>query len=63
MCLFPEAGSVLESFMKGDFEAVLLNQHVVDLLAGDGSWAGEDIEAYLEGRVSLYLTCGDQANR
>lgn len=52
--------------MKGDFQAVLLNQQVLDLLAGDGSWAGEDIEAYLEGRVSLYLTrgpCDEQANR
>lgn len=62
----PDAGSVLDSFMKGDFEAVLRNQHVLDLLAGDGSRAGEDVEAFLEGRVSLYLTCGagdDQANR
>ncbi|XP_056903588.1 tetratricopeptide repeat protein 27 isoform X3 [Takifugu flavidus] len=52
--------------MEGDFEAVLRNQHILDLLAGDGSGADEDIEAYLEGRVSLYLTCGpcdDQRTR
>lgn len=57
---------MLESLMGGDFEAVLQNQHVLDLLSGDGSGAGEDIEAYLEGRVSRYLTCGagdDQADR
>lgn len=52
--------------MRGDFQAVLLNQQVLDLLAGDGSWAGEDVEAHLQGRVSLYLThgpCDEQANR
>ncbi|XP_011617929.2 tetratricopeptide repeat protein 27 isoform X1 [Takifugu rubripes] len=61
-----EVGSLLESLMEGDFEAVLQNQHILDLLAGDGSGADEDIEAYLEGRVSLYLTCGpcdDQRTR
>ncbi|XP_056903586.1 tetratricopeptide repeat protein 27 isoform X1 [Takifugu flavidus] len=61
-----EVGSLLESLMEGDFEAVLRNQHILDLLAGDGSGADEDIEAYLEGRVSLYLTCGpcdDQRTR
>ncbi|XP_039639470.1 tetratricopeptide repeat protein 27 isoform X2 [Perca fluviatilis] len=53
--------------MEGDFEAVLLSPQVLDLLAGDGSCSdGEDIEAYLEKRVLLYLTCGtddDQTNR
>ncbi|XP_032397890.1 tetratricopeptide repeat protein 27 isoform X1 [Etheostoma spectabile] len=62
-----EAGSLLESLMEGDFEAVLLSPQVSDLLAGDGSYSdGEDIEAYLEKRVLLYLTCGtngDQTNR
>ncbi|XP_028459462.1 tetratricopeptide repeat protein 27 isoform X2 [Perca flavescens] len=62
-----EAGSLLESLMEGDFEAVLLSPQVLDLLAGDGSCSdGEDIEAYLEKRVLLYLTCGtndDQTNR
>ncbi|KAI3363427.1 hypothetical protein L3Q82_011572 [Scortum barcoo] len=53
-----EAGSVLESLMKGDFEAVLRSPKVSDLLMGDGSCSeGEDIEAYLERRVLLYLTC------
>ncbi|XP_045927336.1 tetratricopeptide repeat protein 27-like [Micropterus dolomieu] len=62
-----EAGSLLESLMEGDFEAVLLNPQVLDLLTGDGSCnEGEDIEAYLERRVLLYLTCGtnhSQTNR
>lgn len=53
--------------MEGDFEAVLLSRQVLDLLAGDGSCnKGEDIEAYLERQVLLYLTCGtndDQTNR
>uniref|UniRef100_A0A8C9ZWN9 Tetratricopeptide repeat protein 27 n=1 Tax=Sander lucioperca TaxID=283035 RepID=A0A8C9ZWN9_SANLU len=56
---FKFAGSLLESLMVGDFEAVLLSPQVLDLLAGDGSCSdGEDIEAYLEKRVLLYLTCG-----
>ncbi|XP_060896807.1 tetratricopeptide repeat protein 27 isoform X1 [Labrus mixtus] len=63
-----EAGSLLESLMEGDFEAVLLSHQVLDLLTGDGSSSNEDedIEAYLERRVLLYLTCGannDQTNR
>ncbi|XP_070772657.1 tetratricopeptide repeat protein 27 [Enoplosus armatus] len=62
-----EASSLLESLMEGDFEAVLLSPQVLDLLAGDGSCSeGEDIEAYLERRVLLYLTGGtddDQTNR
>ncbi|XP_042358020.1 LOW QUALITY PROTEIN: tetratricopeptide repeat protein 27 [Plectropomus leopardus] len=63
----PEVGSLLESLMEGDFEAVLLSPQVLDLLTGDGSCSeGEDIEAYLERRVLLYLTTGtsdEQANR
>ncbi|XP_039994991.1 tetratricopeptide repeat protein 27 isoform X2 [Xiphias gladius] len=62
-----EAGSLLESLIEGDFEAVLLSTQVLDLLTGDGSCSkGEDIEAYLERRVLLYLTgCtnDDQTNR
>lgn len=53
--------------MEGDFEAVLLSHQVLDLLTGDGSCSeGEDIEAYLERRLLLYLTSGpndDQTNR
>lgn len=53
--------------MEGRFEAVLLDQRVLDLLAGDGGWTGEDVQAHLEGRVSLYLTRrgpgADQADR
>lgn len=53
--------------MEGDFEAVLLSPQVLDLLSGDGSCEdGEDIEAYLERRVLLYLmgdTNDDQTNR
>ncbi len=53
--------------MEGDFEAVLLSHQVSDLLTGDSSCSeGEDIEAYLQRRILLYLMCGtkeDQANR
>lgn len=54
--------------MEGDFEVVLLSPQVLDLLTGDGSCTEEeDIEAYLERRILLYLTCGtsddDQTNR
>ena len=68
LCLFsPEAGSLLDSLMEGDFEAVLLSHQVLDLLTGDGSCnEGENIEAYLERQVLLYLTGGtndDQNNR
>ncbi|XP_060943099.1 tetratricopeptide repeat protein 27 [Limanda limanda] len=63
-----DAGSLLESLMEGDLEAVLLSPQVLDLLGGDGNCnEGEDIEAYLERRVLLYLTGGindvDQTNR
>uniref|UniRef100_A0A8D3CNW7 Tetratricopeptide repeat protein 27 n=1 Tax=Scophthalmus maximus TaxID=52904 RepID=A0A8D3CNW7_SCOMX len=60
----PETGSLLESLMEGDFEAVLLSPQVLDLLGGDGSCSeGEDIEAYLERRVLLYLTGGSDGDR
>lgn len=62
-----ESGSLLESLMDGDFEAVLLSPQVLDLLSGDGSCnEGEDVEAYLERRVLQYLSGGtndDQSNR
>lgn len=62
-----EAGSLLQSLMEGDFEAVLLSPQVIDLLTGDGRCSEEeDIEAYLERRVLLYLTDGtddSQTNR
>ncbi|XP_041803517.1 tetratricopeptide repeat protein 27 isoform X2 [Chelmon rostratus] len=67
ICSTAEASSLLESLMEGDFEAVLLSPQVLDLLSGDGSCEdGEDIEAYLERRVLLYLmgdTNDDQTNR
>uniref|UniRef100_A0A673BMC4 Tetratricopeptide repeat protein 27 n=1 Tax=Sphaeramia orbicularis TaxID=375764 RepID=A0A673BMC4_9TELE len=57
MCAFAEVGSLLESLMQGDFQAVLLNPQVLDLLRGDNSCTeGQDIEAYLERRVLLYLS-------
>lgn len=62
--MFP--GLLLEAFLKGDLQAVLLNRQISDLLAGDGSWAGEEVEADLEGRVSRYLSSGaseEQADR
>lgn len=52
--------------MEGDFEAVLLSRQVLDLLAGDGSCnEGDDLEAYLERQVLMYLTGtnDDQINR
>ncbi|XP_047459637.1 tetratricopeptide repeat protein 27 isoform X2 [Mugil cephalus] len=61
------AGSLLEYLMAGDFKAVLLSPQVVDLLTGDGNYTeGENIEAFLERRVLLYLTGGssdDQTHR
>lgn len=67
ICSTAEASPLLESLMEGDFEAVLLSPQVLHLLSGDGSCdEGENIEAYLERRVLLYLT-GDtndgQTNR
>ncbi|KAM4730229.1 tetratricopeptide repeat protein 27 isoform 1-T1 [Anableps anableps] len=65
----PETGSLLQSLVEGDFEAVLLSPQVIDVLTGDDSCReGEDIEAYLERRLLLYLTADDddddqQSNR
>nr|XP_019953123.1 PREDICTED: tetratricopeptide repeat protein 27 [Paralichthys olivaceus] len=65
--VYGTAGSLLQSLMEGDFEAVLLSPQVLDLLGGDGNCnEGEDIKAYLERRVLLYLTDGpndDRTNR
>ncbi|XP_041866028.1 tetratricopeptide repeat protein 27 [Melanotaenia boesemani] len=62
-----DAGGLLQSLLEGDFQAVLLSPQMANLLAGDGSCSeDEDIEAYLERRVLLYLTGGtddDQTNR
>jgi len=62
-----EAGCLLRSLLDGDFEAVLLSPQVTHLLTGDGSYIeDEDIEAYLERRLLLYLTDGthdSQTNR
>uniref|UniRef100_A0A3P8S138 Tetratricopeptide repeat protein 27 n=1 Tax=Amphiprion percula TaxID=161767 RepID=A0A3P8S138_AMPPE len=50
--------------MEGDFEAVLLNPQILDLLTGEGSCnEGEDIETYLERRVLLYLNGGTNDNQ
>ncbi|KAM4600061.1 tetratricopeptide repeat protein 27 isoform 1-T1 [Fundulus diaphanus] len=52
-----ETGSLLQSLLEGDFEAVLLSPQVKDVLSGDGSCLEEkDIEAYLERRLLQYLT-------
>lgn len=55
-CVSVDAGSLLQSLLEGDFEAVLLSPQVKDLLTGDGSYYDEDIQAYLERRVLLYLS-------
>ncbi|XP_076022537.1 tetratricopeptide repeat protein 27 [Genypterus blacodes] len=61
------AGPLLQACMDGEFEAFLLNPEVLDLLSGDGCCEdGEDIEAFLERRVLLYLagaTNDDEADR
>lgn len=45
--------------MEGDFESVLLNPLVIDLLSGNDSYSeGEDIEVYLERRIQTYLSEG-----
>ncbi|XP_047208148.1 tetratricopeptide repeat protein 27 isoform X2 [Girardinichthys multiradiatus] len=52
-----ETCSLLQSLLDGDFEALLVSPQVIDVLTGDGSCKeGEDIEAYLERRLLLYLT-------
>ncbi|XP_067332050.1 tetratricopeptide repeat protein 27 isoform X2 [Channa argus] len=62
-----EVGPLLESLMEGDFEAVLLNPLVLELLTGESIFSeGEDLETYLERRVLKYIDGGtncDQANR
>ncbi|XP_051936997.1 tetratricopeptide repeat protein 27 [Hippocampus zosterae] len=62
-----EMGSLLESLMNGDFEAVLRSPQVLALLTGDGSChEDENIEVYLERCILLYLTDdtdGHQTNR
>ncbi|XP_072247671.1 tetratricopeptide repeat protein 27 [Leuresthes tenuis] len=59
-----EAGCLLQSLLDGDFEAVLLSPQVTYLLTGDGSYnEDEDIEAYLERRLLLYLTDGTHDNQ
>ncbi|MEQ2173285.1 hypothetical protein GOODEAATRI_030557, partial [Goodea atripinnis] len=58
-----KTGSLLQSLLDGDFEALLGSPQVIDVLTGDGSCKeGEDIEAYLERRLLLYLT-GDNDQR
>lgn len=63
----PDAASLLESLIDGDFEAVLLSPQSLDLLKSDGSCCdGEKIDAYLEKQLLSYLTNGtedDRANR
>ncbi|XP_014859171.1 PREDICTED: tetratricopeptide repeat protein 27 [Poecilia mexicana] len=52
-----EAGPLLRALLDGDFEAVLLSPQVANVLTGDGSCReGEDMEAYLERCLLLYLT-------
>ncbi|XP_054653211.1 tetratricopeptide repeat protein 27 [Dunckerocampus dactyliophorus] len=54
-----EVGSLLESLMNGDLEAVLKSSTVSLLLTGDGRCSeGEDIEAYLERQILSYLAGG-----
>uniref|UniRef100_A0A3P9PYZ2 Tetratricopeptide repeat protein 27 n=1 Tax=Poecilia reticulata TaxID=8081 RepID=A0A3P9PYZ2_POERE len=54
---FSQAGPLLRALLAGDFEAVLLSPQVADVLTGDGSCReGEDMEAYLERCLLLYLT-------
>ncbi|XP_061546882.1 tetratricopeptide repeat protein 27 isoform X2 [Phycodurus eques] len=61
-----EKSSLLEALMNGEFEAVLRSPQVLVLLTGDGNCdEGENIEAYLERLILLYLTGdteGDQTN-
>ncbi|XP_032409683.1 tetratricopeptide repeat protein 27 [Xiphophorus hellerii] len=60
-----DAGPLLRALLDGDFEAVLLSPQVAGVLTGDGSCReGEDLEAYLERCLLLYLTAhgDDQPN-
>ncbi|XP_023183765.1 tetratricopeptide repeat protein 27 [Xiphophorus maculatus] len=60
-----DAGPLLRALLDGDFEAVLLSPQVAGVLTGDSSCReGEDLEAYLERCLLLYLTAhgDDQPN-
>ncbi|XP_015225004.1 PREDICTED: tetratricopeptide repeat protein 27-like, partial [Cyprinodon variegatus] len=60
ICFVSESGSLLQSLLEGDFQAVLLSPQVTGVLSGDGSCKdGEDLEAYLERRLLLYLKGDD----
>ncbi|XP_061767076.1 tetratricopeptide repeat protein 27 [Nerophis ophidion] len=60
----PAAGSLLEYLMNGDFEAVLRSTSELVLLAGDYTCSeGEDMEAYLERQILLYLADGEDGDR
>lgn len=67
VCLCPEASALLVPLLEGDYTAVLQNPTVSELLRGDGSCQqGEQIEAYMERRLRLYLTeatAADQTDR
>ncbi|KAM9847941.1 tetratricopeptide repeat protein 27 [Aulostomus maculatus] len=59
-----EVGSLLQALMDGDFEKILRSPQVLNLLNGDGSCSeGEDIGAYLERRILLYLTGATSAEK
>lgn len=62
-----EASALLVPLLEGDYTAVLQNPTVSELLRGDGSCQqGEQIEAYMERRLRLYLTeatAADQTDR
>ncbi|XP_061914968.1 LOW QUALITY PROTEIN: tetratricopeptide repeat protein 27 [Entelurus aequoreus] len=59
----PAAGSLLEYLMNGDFEAVLRSTSELVLLVGDCTCSeGEDIEAYLERQILLYLDGGEDGD-
>ncbi|XP_061820608.1 tetratricopeptide repeat protein 27 [Nerophis lumbriciformis] len=60
----PVAGSLLEYLMNGDFKAVLRSTSELVLLVGDCTCSeGEDIEAYLERQILLYLDGGEDGDR
>ncbi|XP_040929987.1 tetratricopeptide repeat protein 27 isoform X2 [Betta splendens] len=62
-----EVASLLLPLMEGEFEKVLQSPQVVALLSGDGTFSEEeDIEAYLERSLLLYINGGPndgQSNR